>query len=126
MCAACASLPFPRAGGVLIIPAGLCLLDPLLRETAADLRLPVRVAIGDRDLAIDRRAVAVLVGEGGVQARTFGQRCERGVAQRNEAVAAETDRAGAKIFREARRETFLHARLAGLDLRRLDIDVGLL
>src|SRR5690348_11053955 len=46
----------PGAGGVLVVPAGVRLLDPCLGEGGADLRLPFRMVVGDGDLAVQRGA----------------------------------------------------------------------
>src|SRR5690606_24097864 len=54
----------PVAARVLVPPARTRALDPLLREHAADLRLSLGVAVGDRDLAVDGLAVVVVVGDG--------------------------------------------------------------
>src|SRR5690606_39277765 len=56
-----ALLLLPRPA-LLVPPAGARAGDPLAREHLADLRLPLRMAVGHRDLAVDRVAVAVVVG----------------------------------------------------------------
>src|SRR3546814_4629720 len=68
-------LLLPAAAG-LVPPAGLRAGDPLLREHLADLRFPLRVLVGDRDLAVDRARVAVLVGDRLVDGDPLGQRSE--------------------------------------------------
>src|SRR6185312_7375354 len=55
----------PRPGGVLVVPAGASLLDPALGEGGANLRLPLRMVVGHGDFAIQRGAIAVLVGHRG-------------------------------------------------------------
>src|SRR5690606_34875970 len=81
-------LLLPAAAG-LVPPAGLRAGDPLFRKHLADLRFPLRMLVGDRDLAVDRARVAVLVGDRLVDGDPLGQRDLRGVAHRDLAVAGE-------------------------------------
>src|SRR3546814_2802196 len=95
-------LLFPAAAG-LVPPAGLRAGDPLFRKHLADLRFPLRVLVGDRDLAIDRARVAVLVGDRLVDGDPLGQRDLRGVAHRDLAVAGEAQGAGIEVDRKSTR-----------------------
>src|SRR6185437_5013962 len=52
-------LALPVAGSVLVIPAAARAADPLLREGFAHALRPLGVAIGDRDLLVELRPVAV-------------------------------------------------------------------
>src|SRR5690606_38518354 len=51
---------------LLVPPARTGAGDPLLREYVADLRLPLGVAVGHGDLAVDGVAIAVVVGHRGI------------------------------------------------------------
>src|SRR3546814_7238825 len=62
-----------------------------------DVRFPRRVLVGDRDLAVDRARVAVLVGDRLVDGDPLGQRDLRGVAHRDLAVAGEAQGAGIEV-----------------------------
>src|SRR5690606_30223762 len=127
----CARRPGRGAAGLLLLPASAGLVppagpgagDPLLREDLADLRLPLRVLVGHRDLAIHRTCVAVLVRHRLVDGDAVGQRDLRCVAHRDLAVAGEAQRAGIEVLAQAAIETAGHARLDRLDRRRLDGDV---
>src|SRR5690554_6042883 len=108
----------PRCSGALLLLPDPALLvppprararDPLAGEDVADLRLPFRMAVGHGDLAVDRLAVAVVVGDGGVDRDPVLDRQLRGIAHYYRAVAGETQRAGVEV-RAHRSETRLHAR----------------
>src|SRR5690242_16348471 len=88
------SLALPRPARVLVIPTGMRAIYPLLGEDLADLRLPFRVAVGNRDLLVHRRAVAVLVGDDGVHLRTLRQRRLGGIVHRDHAIVGETHGTG--------------------------------
>src|SRR5690349_98410 len=84
-----ASLPFPRPAGILVIPTRMRAVYPLLGEALADLRFPFGVAVGDRDLAVHRRAVAVLVGHGRIHLCALRKWCLGGIMHRDHAVTGE-------------------------------------
>src|SRR5665811_2413576 len=67
------SLLLPGTACVLIVPAGMRPPDPLLGERGANLRFPFGVAIGERDFVVGGLAIAVFVGNRGVQCGAFGK-----------------------------------------------------
>src|SRR5690606_7776717 len=117
-------LPFPS--GILVPPSGLRAGDPLPGKGLADLLLPLRMTVGDSDLAIHRLAIAIVVSHRLVQRRTLSQRHRRGVAHYQQPVAAKTQRTGVEVGTQAGVETLGHALLDGLDFRRADVDVDAL
>src|SRR5690606_5919803 len=131
--AASARTPTPRMSyrllllpdpALLVPPARARARDPLAGEDVADLRLPFRMAVGHGDLAVDRLAVAVVVGDGGVDRDPVLDRQLRGIAHRHRTVAGKTPRTGIEL-RAHRGEARLHARLDRLDRRGADGDVRL-
>src|SRR5690606_22909920 len=104
-------LLLPVAARVLVPPARTRALDPLLREHAAELRLPLGLAVGDRDLAVHGLAVAVVVGDGVVDRDPVLERELAGIADHDHAVVAEAERAGVEGRAQCGGEAGLHARL---------------
>src|SRR5690606_37420038 len=105
-------LPAPAR---LVPPAGLRAGDPLLREHLADLRLPLGMLVGHRDLPVHRARITVLVGDRLVDGDALGQRDLRGVAHGDLAVGGEAQRAGVEVLAQAGVEAARHARLDRLD-----------
>ena len=99
------------------------LLDPGLGEGGADLRFPLRVVVGVGDFAIQRGAVAVLVGHRGIRLRTLAQRHLGGVAHGHHAVAGKAHRAAVEQVAQRALETALHAAADRLGGGGLDADV---
>ncbi len=81
--------------------------------------------VGDRDLAVHRLAVAVLVGHRLVDLDPVLQLQLPGVAHRHQTVAGETQRTTVEMRAQGRVEARRHPRLDRLDRRRADGDVGL-
>src|SRR5690606_6511646 len=120
------------AGQLLLLPAAAVLVppavagagDPLAGENVADLRFPFRVAVGDGDFAIHGVAVAVVVGHGLVDGDAVLERELARIADDDQAIAAEAQRAGVEARAQGAVETCFHARLYRLDGGRADGDVG--
>ena len=81
------------------------------------------MAVGHRHFAIDRLAVAVVVGHRRVQRHAILQLHLRCIAHGDQAVAGEAQRAAVEARAQAAIETGFHARLDGLDGRGLEADV---
>jgi hypothetical protein len=81
------------------------------------------VAVGARDLGIERGAVAVVLGDEALHRGTFGQRRGVRVAHLDHAVVGETDHAGIEVSRQLGEARF-HRRGERADLRRADVEVG--
>src|SRR5690606_1316806 len=92
----------------------------------ADLLLPLGMTIGHGDFAIDRRAVAIILGYGLCQGGTILQRNLRRITDLDGAVAAEAQRATVEVAGQLTLEAARHALLDCLDCRRADIDIGFL
>ena len=96
-----------------------------LAKTLADVLFPIGMAVGDRDFLVDRLAVAVVVGHGCLHADAVLQLERARIAQDDQAVLAEAERASVEALAQRGIETRGHARLDRLDRRRLDGDVRL-
>ena len=118
------SLLLPGTFGILEIPASACLADPLFGERGADFGLPLRMLVGDGDFTVDRGAIAIVIGDGLLERGTIGQCKLTAIAQFDQAIALQPQRAAVEMLRQAGREACRHPLLDGLDRRRLDAQIG--
>ena len=80
-------------------PAVRCVGDPAFGKGLANLRLPLWLAVGLRDLSVERDTVGVLVGDQALDRIALRQRHGVRVAQRDQPVVGEADRAGSSALR---------------------------
>src|SRR5690606_36264456 len=111
------------AAAALVPPAAARAGRPLLGKHLADLAFPLRMAIGHGDLAVDRVAVAVVLSHRLLDAGAILQRQLGGIARDDGAVAGKAQCTGVEAGPQTVVEPGGHARLDGLDRRRLDADI---
>src|SRR5690606_6927178 len=116
----CRVLLLLPAAAALVPPAAAGTGHPLPREDLADVAFPLRMAVGDGDFAVDRLAVAVVVGHGLLDLHPVLERQLGGVAHDDRAVAGKAERAGVEARAQGRIEPGGHPRLDRLDRRGAD------